>query len=344
MINEPGQPRNIPRGDITRPGVLRTPPVASRSRSAAIPPRDRPHTHDSLREISWRLETRDHVLADLLHEHRTLTTAQITAILFTSQRTCRNRLGVLRKLNFVDWFIPVRHGIRLPAHWVPGLLSARLIALRDGDRTPTAKALRELQDQMVATSHLNHIDGTNQFFVDLIAHSRHHPDTRLMRWWPGNRTAAALGRRVHPDGHGVWRDSAREVGFFLEYDTGTETLATVAAKLAPYRRLRVDGGPAWPVLFWLPSTARETNLHKRLNGMAPLGVTVATATREHATNLGPAGPVWKVAGNGRRRLHLAELPSHPGQPGPYHPGPPTPEQDPLHLLQPTGDSPVPGAA
>ncbi len=326
MTNRTSQPRNIPPGDISRPGVLRTPP----SRPLVIPRRDR--LHDSLREISWRLETRDYVLAHLLHEHRTLTTAQIAAILFTSHRTCRNRLGVLRKLDFVDWFIPVRHGVRLPAHWVPGLLSARLIALRNGERAPTVKALREIQDQIVATSHLHHIDGTNQFFVDLLAHARRQPDTRLTRWWPSARIAAALGRRVHPDGHGVWRDGAPEVGFFLEFDTGTESLATVAAKLAPYRRLRIDGGPAWPVLFWLPTTARETNLHKRLSGMAPLGVTVATANREQAAETGPAGPVWKVAGNGRRRLHLAELPSQPGQPGPYHPGPPTPQQDPLHLL------------
>jgi hypothetical protein len=335
MTNHASQPRNIPLGDISRPGALRI-PLTPRIRPFLIPRRDR--LHDSLREISWRLETRDYVLAELLHEHRTLTTSQITAILFTSQRTCRNRLGVLRKLDFVDWFIPVRHGLRLPAHWVPGLLSARLIALRNGEKAPTAKALREIQDQTVATSHLGHIDGTNQFFVDLIAHARHHSDTRLARWWSSAHTAAALGRRVHPDGHGVWRDGGREVGFFLEFDTGGESLAVVAAKLAPYRRLRIDGGPAWPVLFWLPTAAREANLHKRLAGMAPLGVTVATASREHAAQTasagptGPAGPAWKIAGNGRRRLHLAELPSHPGQPGPYHPGPPSPDQDPLHLL------------
>ena len=334
MTNPASQPRDIPTGDISRPGVARTP----RTRPPVLPRRER--LHDSLREISWRLETRDHVLAQLLHEHRTLTTSQITAILFASPRTCRNRLGVLRTFDFVDWFIPVRHGVRLPAHWVPGLLSARLIALRNGDKAPTAKALREIQDRVVATPHLGHIDGTNQFFVDLIAHARQHSETRLSRWWSGARTAAALGRRVHPDGHGAWRDAGREVGFFLEFDTGSESQPVVAAKLAPYRRLRIDGGPAWPVLFWLPTAAREANLHKRLAGMAPLGVTVATASREHAAHTvpaGPAGPVWKVAGNGRRRLHLAELPSQPGQPGPYHPGPPASDHDPLHLLNDDSD-------
>jgi hypothetical protein len=37
-------------------------------------------------------------------------------------------------------------------------------------------------------------------------------------------------------------------------------------------------------------------------------------------------------GNGRRRHRLAELPADIGAPGPFHPGPPTIEQDPLYLL------------
>ena len=88
------------------------------------------------------------------------------------------------------------------------------------------------------------------------------------------------------------------------------------------------------MLFWLPTTARETNLHRRLNGAAR-GLIVATAARDRrsAAGHGPAGPVWKVAGNGRRRLRLAELPCRLGQAGGYNPGPPTPEQDPLYLLR-----------
>jgi len=60
---------------------------------------------------------------------------------------------------------------------------------------------------------------------------------------------------------------------------------------------------------------------------------VATAARDAVAGHGPAGPVWRVAGNGRRRLRLAELPCQLGEPGAYHPGPPAPEQDPLYLLR-----------
>ena len=213
MTSDPRQPRDIPAGDISRPGVRR-------SRPLAIPRRDRPL--DSLRQISWRLESRDYVLAHLLTEHRVLTTAQISSVLFTSPRTCRNRLDVLRKLNFIDWFIPVRHGRRLATHWVPGPLSARYVALAHGERPPTPKSVRQHQDTMVSTSHLAHTDGTNQFFIDLLSHTRQHPDTRLTRWWSAARTANALGRRVQPDGHGAWSDATGNVAFLLEYDTGTE--------------------------------------------------------------------------------------------------------------------------
>ncbi|MEV0610961.1 replication-relaxation family protein [Polymorphospora rubra] len=285
-----------------------------------------------MRRITARLQPRDYVLAHLLDDHRVLTAPQIHTTLFTSPRTCRNRLDALRHLGFIDKFLPTRHGDRLPAHWVPGLLSARYAALARGDRPPTAKAVRDRQDAIAASPHLHHTTGTNQFFIDLIAYSRTHAGFRLTRWWPDHRIAAALGRRVHPDGHGVWRHHDTEVGFLLEYDTGTETLGTLVGKLAAYRRLRADDGPDWPILIYLPTTTRETNLHHKLAATTLTGITVATAARDRVNGAGPAGPVWRLAGNGRHRLHLAELPARAGRPGPYHPGPPTPDQDPLYLL------------
>ncbi len=272
------------------------------------------------------------MIAHLLHEHRYLSTEQIAAVLFTSPRTCRNRLNVLRKIGFIDWFMPVRPGRgRLPVHWVPGPMSARYVALHGGERPPTAKAVREMQDALVSGGHLDHTDGANQFFVDLLAHARRHPDSRLARWWSARRIAAAVDHNVRPDGHGVWCEQDQQVGFFLEYDTGSEVHSVLTGKLAAYRKLTAGGGPVWPVLFWLPTAARETNFHRRLGGAAR-GLIVATAARDAAAAHGPADPVWKVAGNGRSRLRLADLPGQIGQPGPYHPGPPTEEQDPLWLL------------
>src|SRR5215475_13358275 len=109
MTNQRRQPRNIPLGDIPRPGVTRSRPAATPRRSA---------TPNDLLSISWRLEPRDYVIAHLLDQHRFLTTDQIAAVLFTSVRTCRNRLNVLRKIDFIDWFMPRHPQLGpLPVHW-----------------------------------------------------------------------------------------------------------------------------------------------------------------------------------------------------------------------------------
>lgn len=251
--------------------------------------------------------------------------------MFSSPRTCRNRLDALRRLGFIDWFRPVlASGRRLSVHWVPGPLSARYVALSRGERPPSPKTVREQQDSRLSTRQVPHNDGANQFGVDLLVHARTHPGSALLRWWSSARTASAINHNSRPDSHGVWREDDRLVAFFLEHDTGTETIGTLTRKVAAYRAVRAGGGPAWPVLFWLPTSARETNLHKRLNGSAR-GLLVATAARD-AAETGPAGPVWRLAGNGRRRLRLSELPCQMGQAGAYHPGPPTPTDDPLYHL------------
>jgi hypothetical protein len=316
----------------------------TRPRPAATPRRST--TPDDLLAISWRLEPRDYVLAHLLDQHRFLTTDQITTILFRSPRTCRNRLNTLRTIGFIDWFMPVHPRLgRLPVHWVPGRLSARYVALYHGKPAPSSRALREARDTYASAAtrigHLVHSDGVNQFFIDLLAHSRSQPQARLTRWWSAARTYATVDHNTRPDGHGVWSDGDHEVAFFLEHDTGTMSHPARAAKLTGYRTLQVKG-PAWPVLFWLPSTTIETNLHRHLAGLpgGTRGVVVATAARDHAADHGgPAGPVWTVVGNGRRRLPLAGLPGPVGPVGAYHPGPPAPDEDPLYLLH--DDAPVP---
>jgi hypothetical protein len=116
------------------------------------------------------------------------------------------------------------------------------------------------QDTVLSAQSAAHTLETNQFFVDLIAHSRTHPGTRLARWWSTTRTAAAFGGRIHPDGHGVWEAGDRSVGFYLEYDRGTMDHRRLAAKLEPYRRLRADGGPDYPILFSLPHPGTRTLL------------------------------------------------------------------------------------
>jgi hypothetical protein len=127
------------------------------------------------------------------------------------------------------------------------------------------------------------------------------------------------------------------VGFWAEYDTGTEPLHRLVAKIGPYERFRRQCGPDYPVLFFLPNPTREANLHRLLIAdHGPLDLTVAT-TGPHVVSSHPAtlaGPVWRIHGTAGERHRLIDLPSTPGSAGPYRPGPPTSEQDPLHLLEP----------
>lgn len=85
--------------------------------------------------------------------------------------------------------------------------------------------------------------------------------------------------KVRPDGHGIFTDGHRAVAFFVEHDVGGEQLGVLAAKLSRDAALAADGGPAWPVLFWLPTTARERHLHRLLD-QVDTWVPVATATRD----------------------------------------------------------------
>jgi Replication-relaxation len=45
---------------------------------------------------------------------------------------------------------------------------------------------------------------------------------------------------VRPDGYGCWSENGSLLEFYLEYDTGTETLTSVAGKLPRYRAAHSD--------------------------------------------------------------------------------------------------------
>src|SRR2546430_11791480 len=130
------QTLDIPGGDISRPGERRVPATNTTISTTHQPPGGL-----SLLAYAGRLGPRDYTLALLLDEHRVLTGPQITAILFGSPFTCRNRLHVLRRIGFLDRFIPYRPGVVAPVHWVARPLAARYAALHLDKRPPSPKML-----------------------------------------------------------------------------------------------------------------------------------------------------------------------------------------------------------
>jgi Replication-relaxation len=303
--------------------------------SAALPSRPRAagrlaRSPDLSAALAARLTARDRWLLRMLHEHRVLTTTQIADLAFGTTRAATARLGVLYRYRAVDRFRPLAPAGSAPLHFILDDAGAAVLAAEDGT-TPAALGYRRDRAVAIALSpRLGHTTGANGFFTALAAAARaSNGRHELECWWSERRCAAIWGDLARPDGYGRWRDQVPvSADFFLEYDTGTEDLPRLIAKLAGYAALAARTGIATPVLFWLPTARREAALRARLAGPPPHGtrdaasaaqipgVPVATST---PSTEGPAGPAWLPAGTAGPRLRLAQL-TAPGTPSPA-PGP-----------------------
>jgi hypothetical protein len=275
-------------------------------------------------ELAARLTARDRWLLRMLHEHRVLTTAQVTQLAFGTTRAATARMTTLYQYRAVDRFRPLAPAGSSPLHFILDEAGAMLLAAEDGI-TPADLGYRRDRSMAIALStRLAHDTGANGIFTALAAAARASSGRQALEcWWGERRCAATWGGHARPDGYGRWTEQlpgrpAGTVDFFLEYDTGSEPLSRVVAKLAGYAALAARTGITTPVLFWLRSPSREAALHARLAGPPPPGirdaasaaqipgVPVATATPDSGPQ-GPAGDAWLPAGSPGPRLRLAQL-------------------------------------
>jgi hypothetical protein len=276
-----------------------------------------------LAALAARLTARDRWLLRMLHEHRVLTTTQITQLAFGTTRAATARLLTLYQLRAVDRFRPLAASGSAPLHFVLDDAGACLLAAQDGI-TPAQLGYRRDRALAIALSaQLTHATGTNSVFCALAAQGRRAQNAALTCWWSERRCAALWGDLARPDGYGQWTEHAPAgpagTDFFLEYDTGSENLARVAAKLTGYRDLAARTGITTPVLFWLPTARREAALRALLAstagggpGLRPAGaipgVPVATTTPQAAAGgTGPAGAIWLPARQPGPRLRLTQI-------------------------------------
>lgn len=275
--------------------------------------------------VQSRLTNRDHTLLGWLADHGVLTTVQIAHALYPSLDFAQRRLRKLCQVGLLDRFRPFRaEGGTYPYHHLLGQLGVEIVAVTRGDELPRKDQARRRRWHLTNRANLPHLLGVNGFFTDLAGYARTHPGASLDRWW----SAAACARmgafaeptdeiqakvytaRVRPDGHGVWTDHGTTVGFFAEYDRSTEQLAILAGKLTGYVDLARATGRVWPVLFWLPTAARQRHLHTKLTE-AGVRYPVATAAADSAALAGlcPADAVWWLHRNPSASLRLADLAS-----------------------------------
>lgn len=264
-------------------------------------------TPDLVADLAARLTGRDRWLLAMLAEHRVLTTGQLAALGFDGRRQAERRLAQLWWRRCVDRFRPhtaLGHG-SAPYHWVLDEAGAAVLAAAYGVAERELGYRRTAALAVAHSQRLGHAVGTNTLMTDLTT-ADWHRGGRLVVWWGERRCTAAWGDLARPDAAGIWHTpGGQRLGFAVEYDTGTEALARVAAKLADYTDLAIAAGQVLPVLFWLPSVAREAALLRlfdpaALTGAATAGpaggLLVATAAAEHAAAAGgPGGRVWRPA-------------------------------------------------
>ncbi|MFD0850845.1 replication-relaxation family protein, partial [Actinomadura adrarensis] len=274
----------------------------------ACPPRT---TAALIANLAHRLTDRDRAILDLVWEHRVLTSQQITALFFRTRERTHQRLRQLHGLHALSSFQPWVPNGTAARHWVLGPVGAHVLAVDQGISVRELGFRHEAALSIAVSAKLGHQVGVNDFFVHLRAYARHRDDgTRLTTWWSERRCLSQWGDHARPDAFGQWRETRKhasptQVGFFLEHDTGTEPLTRVADKLNGYADLARETGSTTPVLFWLPSAAREANL-RRLIGTPPVPVATAVQLPTSAPE-GPAGPVWLPAGITGPRQRLATL-------------------------------------
>jgi hypothetical protein len=258
-----------------------------------------------LRTLAERLTPRDRWLLWMLLEHRVLTSGQITDLAFGTQRLATARLAVLYQLGVIDRFRPATVTGSAAYHVVLAPPGAEILAT-DLGATPAALDHQPQELAHLAVSlHLAHDVGANTVFTRLARHARlSGGENQLSAWWSERRCRNAWDGLVRPDGYGRWRErdtsgTATESDFFLEYDTGSENLGRVVRKLDGYAALADSSGILTPVLFWLPTPARERNLRKaiaswlRSHPAAATHLPIATSTGQGDGHIaGPADPVW----------------------------------------------------
>jgi hypothetical protein len=306
--------------------------------------------------LAARLTDRDRWIIRMLHEHRVLTSHQITALAFPSYRSARQRLRELFCWSVLDRFQPFISVGTAPLHYVLAPAGAAVLAAEDGR---DVKDLGYRHDRAFGIAHslrLAHTIGVNEWFTALIHRARHDPDMTLGAWWSETRCARHFGDLIKPDSYGRFSAHGRAIEFFLEYDLGTEHLAKLANKLHGYHALAAATGITTPLLVWLPTSRREATARHQLTHTwahldEPRWVPVATATADllHPTaHPSPADPVWlplDSTGGPQARRALHDLPTAwPHLPPPTtEPEQTSPPDTTRHTLRPPPDPTPPTA-
>jgi hypothetical protein len=271
-------------------------------------------TDTALTAVISRLTDRDRYLCRMLADHDVLTSRQLCHMAFSGERRTRKRLAELAALHVIDRIRPHTPAGSRPMHCLLGVAGAHTVAADTAVAVAVLLRRRAAAHHLVRGQRLAHHVGANGIFTDLLAAARKPaPAGDLEVWWSARRCAAEWGTVVRPDGYGIWTSHGRRLPFLLEYDTGTEVLARLAAKLDGYAGLAAAAGYPTQILFHFPTAEREQHARQALTPAAhQLQLPIATAAAEYgaagdAAGGGAAAASWLPL-DGHRRCRLGELP------------------------------------
>jgi hypothetical protein len=274
---------------------------ATRVDARAFRPRiERSHV---LSSPSWLTQRDDAICIDL-HEHRVLTTMQLTGLHFSDVRRARRRLLILHRKGVVERFRPYRPRGSASHHYILGEVGARVVAATQGLDLRAIKQRMERDLYLMLNPRLDHLLEVNDFFVRLIKECRTTPRHDVTRWWGERRCAAAIPTPGRPDGLGRLSSFGRSCSFLLELDRGTERGDRLRRKLLSYGRLGRRREKPDAIVFIFPSERRESAARSKLE--LDIGIRVATSHRDlHEAN--PLGRNWLPIDTDRR-CSLIDLP------------------------------------
>lgn len=283
-----------------------------------------PAPGQGLAYLLFRTTPRDRWLLAMLAEHRVLTIAQAHALCFASERRATARLRELYQLALTDRFRtnPLPGTGSSALRYVLGPAGALLVAASH-DMTPKqfrydhAKLLRQ-----AARADLPHTLACNSVMIGL-ALAAAAAGTPIQAWWEQNSCLPMWGDLIRPDAYATLGHNTAGVeagtGLFLEYDTGSEHLPQLTAKIDGYARFAETYNASHLILIHVPDPARELALHARLSQdprAAHLPIATAHGPVEDTDarlirHLGARvyGPAWRPLGVDARTA-LTDLPAH----------------------------------
>ncbi|MZG15938.1 hypothetical protein GTY44_21040 [Streptomyces sp. SID5914] len=280
----------------------------SRYTARASTTRPRPARHTDVPALSRMLTPRDLWLTRMLHEHRVLTTHQIASLAYTSLRSAQRRLRTLHRHGVLDSFRPLTQTGSAPEHYTLGPAGAAVLTAHAGCDLADLGWRPSHTGRIAYSPSLGHDLGVNELLVQLATHGRTTPQTGLSIWLSERSCARRWGDIVRPDAYAHYREGDQMLPFFLEYDTGSQSLSRVEAKLTGYAAFTTATSTQPTLLIHTRTASRDQALRRRLAAPArDLGLNIATSSADFTTS-SPWGSWWSPLGPGdTRRITLADL-------------------------------------